>query len=169
MKKIVSFSVVFIMLSALYSPCMAQLKGFGIGPFVEAGWPTGNFQDTHKMGLGAGIGADIKLPGKLGLTGSLSYMQFNGKTITTPEGDRVMPDIKAVPIRAGLKYRVLPLLYFKLEGGVANYTGGDGSAFIASPGIGLRILGFDFQGKYEAWLKDGNTYAFWGLKAGINF
>ena len=45
----------------------AQLKGFSAGPFVEAGWPTGNFQQSNKNGYGAGFGADIRL-GKIGLT-----------------------------------------------------------------------------------------------------
>lgn len=148
----------------------AQLKGFSIGPYAEMGFPAGGFANTHNNGLGAGLAADIKLPGKLGLTGSVGYMQFGGKTLTTPEGASYKENaVKAFPIRAGLKFRALPLIYFKLEGGVANYTGNNsGSAVIASPGIGIRILNFELQGKYEAWFKDG-TNGFWGLRAGINF
>src|SRR5689334_9902247 len=101
----------------------AQLKGFSIGPFVEAGWPVNDFANTHHYGLGAGIGADIKLPGKWGVTGSIAYMQFNGKEVSTNEGAITAPAIKAVPIRAGIKYRVLPLLYLKMESGIANYSG----------------------------------------------
>jgi hypothetical protein len=36
-----------------------QMKGFSIGPYAEYGVPTGNLQQTHKNGLGAGFGADI--------------------------------------------------------------------------------------------------------------
>lgn len=148
----------------------AQWKGFSLGVYVETGWPTGgDFERTHKYGLGTGLAADIKLPGKLGLTGSAGYMQFVGKTITTSEGSEKQAAIKAFPVRAGLKFRVASLLYLKLEGGAANFTKGNGSAFIASPGIGVRVLGLDVQAKYEAWLKDGNNLGFWGLKAGINF
>lgn len=147
----------------------AQLKGFSIGPYAEIGWPVSDFSRTHNYGLGAGFGADIKLPGRLGLTGSIGYMQFNGKEVNTSEGSFKAPPVKAFPIRAGLKFRALPLLFMKLEGGVANYNGDNGAAFIASPGIGIRVLNFEFQGKYEAWIKSGNTQAFWGLKAGINF
>lgn len=156
-----------LVVSLLFAaPANGQLKGFGIGPYVEAGWPTGSFESTHKMGVGAGIFADIKLPGKLGITGSAGYMQFGGKST---EGTSY-PSVKAIPIRAGLKYRPLPVLYFKLEGGVANYMDDmSGSAFIASPGVGVRVLGLDFQAKYEAWLGNGDTHGFWGLRAGINF
>jgi len=149
-------------------PAQSQLKGFSLGPFVEAGWPTGSFQETNKNGYGAGFGADIRL-GKIGLTGSVGYMHFGGKTIFKEEQGLVdMPSIKAVPVRLGLKYRIVPALYVKMESGVAKFTGGDQSAVIISPGIGVRLLGLDFQAKYEMW-KNDQTYSFWGLKAGINF
>ena len=148
-------------------PGQAQLKGFSLGPFAEAGWPTGSFKETNKNGYGAGFGADIRL-GKIGLTGSVGYMHFGGKTINKEDGAIVMPSIKAVPVRVGLKYRIVPALYAKLESGVAKFTGGNESAFIVSPGLGVRILGLDVQAKYEIWKKE-ETYSFWGLKAGINF
>ncbi len=147
--------------------CQAQLKGFSLGPFVEAGWPTGSFAESNKNGIGAGLGADIRL-GKIGLTGSVGYMHFGGKTLNKGNGDIDMPAIKAVPVRAGLKYRVVPALYIKLESGVAKFTGSNESAVIISPGIGLRLLGLDLQAKYEVWQKD-QAYSFWGLKAGFNF
>jgi hypothetical protein len=146
-------------------PVKAQLKGFSLGPYAEMAWPTGKFQETNKNGLGAGLSADIKLPGKLGLTGSAGYLRFAGKN----DGDGKYPTVAAFPIRAGLKYRVAPLLYLKMEAGNAQFTGSNnsGSAFILSPGIGIRVLGIDIQGKYETWFKNGN-YSFWGIRAGLN-
>lgn len=160
-----SLFAAFVILACCHAH--AQLKGFSIGPYAETAWPTGDLAKTNKNGIGAGLNADIRL-GKLGLTGSVGYMHFGGKTIATNEGPVNMPAINAVPIRAGLKYRFIPLLYFKLESGVANYTHNDGSAFILSPGIGLRLLGLDVQAKYEAWMKD-RTSGFWGLKVGYSF
>ena len=159
--------LVIAALGIAYLPSNAQLKGFSLGPYLESAWPTGDFQKTNKNGIGAGFNADIRL-GKLGLTGSVGYIHFGGKTIFTNEGPVDMPAIDAFPIRAGLKYRFIPVLYVKLEGGVANYTHNDGSAIILSPGIGLRFLGLDIQGKYEAWMKD-QTNGFWGVKIGYNF
>ena len=145
----------------------AQLKGFSVGPFAEIARPVGNFKGTHKNGYGAGLGADIRF-GKIGLTGSVGYMQFGGKSIHI-EGEQVdYSALKAVPIRVGLKYRFIPAFYGKLESGVAKFTGGNESAFIISPGIGARILGLDVQAKYEIWKAD-QTYYFVGLKAGFNF
>jgi hypothetical protein len=164
--------VAILLVSVLFLsvPASAQLKGFSVGPYVEAGWPVGDLKETHKQGFGAGLSADIRLPGKIGITGSVGYMQFNGKTINAPEGGYDIATLKAFPIRAGLKFRPVPLIYFKMEGGAANFTGSNsGSAFILSPGIGVRVLGFDVQAKYEAWLKDGMNNAFWGVRAGFNF
>jgi hypothetical protein len=145
----------------------AQLKGFSIGPFVEAGWPTGNFQESNKNGYGAGLGADIRL-GKIGVTGSVGYMHFGGKTIDKGAGAVKMPAINAVPVRAGIKYRLAPAIYAKFESGVARFTKNNESALIISPGIGVRVLGLELQAKYEIWKKQ-DDYSFWGLKAGFNF
>jgi hypothetical protein len=74
--------------------------------------------------------------------------------------------INAIPLRAGVKYRLVPALYVKLEGGVANYLNSKSSAVIISPGIGLRVLGLDVQAKYETWVNEGSG---WGVKLGYNF
>lgn len=161
---------IILVMMAMTLACLqgrSQLKGFSLGPFAETAWPTGNFKETNKNGYGAGLGADIRL-GKIGLTGSVGYMHFGGKAISK-EGELMdMPSVNAVPVRVGLKYRIVPALYAKLESGVAKFTNGDESAFIVSPGIGVRVLGLDFQAKYEIW-RSNRTQSFLGLKAGINF
>lgn len=149
----------------------AQWKGFSIGPYGELAFPTGDFQKTFKLGGGVGLNADIRLIKKWAATGSVGYMYFRGKETIDENGNSYkVRDLQAVPVRVGVKYRPIPLFYLKMEAGSANYTGKNysGSAFILSPGVGLRLLGFDFQAKYEAWMKDG-TKGFWGLKAGWNF
>jgi hypothetical protein len=144
-----------------------QLKGFSLGPYAEIAWPRGDLGQTNKNGIGAGFGGDIRL-GKLGLTGSIGFIHFGGKTVNTGDAMEDLPANNVIPVRAGLKFHVFPLVYAKLEGGVAKYTNGDNAAFILSPGVGVRLLGFDVQAKYEAWIKDGNS-SFLGLKVGYNF
>jgi hypothetical protein len=156
---------VLVIFACMYLQSNAQLKGFSIGPYAEFASPAGNFKETNTNGIGAGLGADIRL-GRLGLTGSAGFIHFNGKTSSS---DGISHrGINAIPIRAGLKYRFVPLLYTKLEGGIVKFPNGAASGFIISPGIGLRFLGLDVQAKYEAWLKENNTN-FWGLKIGYNF
>ena len=162
MKKILLISLLLSTLTAT-----AQVKGFGFGPYVEAAWPTGNFEKSNKNGVGVGLGADIRL-GKIGLTGSIGFMHFGGKTMYTDNESVHNTSYDAVPIRAGLKYRLAPALYIKLESGVAKFTGKSESALIFSPGIGVRILGLDLQAKYEIWKRE-QSFSFLGLRAGFNF
>ncbi|MGX5820922.1 outer membrane beta-barrel protein [Chitinophaga lutea] len=143
----------------------AQLKRFSIGPYVEAGFPTGDFANTNKTGWGVGLNADIKLVAGFGVTGSVGYMQFAGETFQVID----YATVSAVPVRVGLKYKLISILYVKLEAGTATFTGDlEGTSFLMAPGVGVRLLGLDFQAKYENWFRDGGR-GFFGLKASYNF
>ncbi len=159
--------VLLILLLLASTACVAQVKGFGFGPYVEAAWPAGDFKESNKNGFGVGFGADIRL-GKAGVTGSIGYLYFGGKTIHAGNETADMPSVNVVPVRAGFKYRLAPGIYVKLESGVAKFAGENQSAIIFSPGLGVRILGLDVQAKYEVW-KNEQTFSFLGLKAGFNF
>jgi hypothetical protein len=145
----------------------AQLKGFGIGPYIETAWATAGFDDTHNKGIGVGIGADLNLPARFGLTASTGYMHITGKTLVTNQGNEKAKAINALPVRVGLKYR-LPAVYIKLESGIAKLTDGRPAPIIIAPGVGVRLLGLDVQGKFEAWVKE-DTWSFWGIKVGYQF
>ncbi|NLR62977.1 hypothetical protein HGH92_01540 [Chitinophaga varians] len=144
----------------------AQLKRFSIGPYVEAGFPTGDFSNSHKPGFGVGLGADVKLVAGLTAVGSVGFMYFKGKS----DNNISYASAKVIPVRLGLRYNLVSILYVKAEGGTVNFTGdyNNGMGALFAPGIGIRLLGLDVEGKYEAWFKDG-THGFWGLKAGYNF
>jgi hypothetical protein len=145
----------------------AQLKGFSVGPYAERAWPRGNFETLYNNGIGAGVGADIKLPGNLGLTGSVGIIRFGGKEFMKGGVQEKQPALTATPIRIGLKYR-LPLVYLKIESGTARMNDDQGGGFILAPGAGIRVLGLDVQVKYESWLRQ-SSYSFWGVKASYNF
>lgn len=160
-------AILTLILATTSIAAFSQLKGFSIGPYVERAIPTGSFESRYNNGWGAGVGADIKLPGKLGLTGSVGVIRFGGKTIQHAQGQEKLAALTATPIRIGLKYR-LPLVYLKMETGSARLNDDQGNGFILSPGIGVRILGLDVQAKYETWIRS-NSYSFYGLKASYNF
>ena len=162
MKKIPVILLVLLSLSV-----KGQLKGFSLGPFAETGWPSGGFKETNHQGIGGGVAADVRL-GKIGITGSMGYLRFEGKT-TQKAGEIIHSNpVSGFPVRAGLKYRLAPAFYAKLEGGVVRINGEQESALLFSPGIGFRILGFELQGKYEVW-KLQQPVGFWGIKGGFNF
>jgi hypothetical protein len=145
----------------------AQLKGFSIGPYAERAWPGGNFEKLYNNGIGVGVGADVKLPGNLGLTGSLGVLRFTGKEFSKDGVNEEIPALTATPIRVGIKYK-LPLVYLKLEAGSAGMNDEKGGGMVFSPGAGIRILGLDVMVSYESWIRS-NSYSFWGLRASYHF
>lgn len=143
----------------------AQLKGFSIGPYVEGAWPTGNFKKMNGNASGIGVAADINLPGKWSATGSAGYLHF--RRLNDRSASESSEAINALPLRAGLKYK-LPLVYLKAEAGSARLLNGEGSSFIIAPGVGIRLLGLDIQGNYETWIRDKSTH-FWSLRLAYHF
>ncbi|UYQ94610.1 hypothetical protein MKQ68_05830 [Chitinophaga horti] len=170
MKRTILPLMASMLLLLAVSSASAQLKRFSIGPYVEGGFPVGDLSETHNTGIGAGLNADIKLLAGFTATGSVGYMHFPGKDITLDNGvEAEVKSFDAIPVRLGLKYKLFSVLYAKVEAGTAHLTKEDaGTAFIVSPGVGVRILMFDIQGKYEAWFRDGSA-GFLGVKASINF
>ncbi|HVI48396.1 MAG TPA: hypothetical protein VM802_26235 [Chitinophaga sp.] len=160
-KTILAFTAMLLTVCVSVQSSQAQLKRFSIGPYLEAAFPTGDFSKTHKPGGGIGLGADVKLIAGLTAVGSVGFMYMKGKDVSS---------VKAIPVRLGLRYTLVSILYVKAEGGTVNFLGdyNNGTGALFAPGIGIRLLGLDVEGKYEAWFKDG-THGFWGLKAGYNF
>lgn len=158
-----SRTFMFLALVLTASVATAQIKPFSIGPYLERSWLEGNRSVSHKDGLGIGLSADIRLSERIGLTGSAGYLQFSGRS--TDDGKQAA--IKAFPVRAGLKFRPIPLIYFKMETGPANLQNNTGDGWLFSPGVGFRLLGIDVQGKYEIW-SGGSGVKFWGIRAAFH-
>ena len=155
MKKILPVAFLFLCTLSVKQG-FSQLKGFSFGPYLEFGSPKGEFAKHNGNGLGAGLGADFKLAKKLSVMGSIGYMRFGREGGLLDSKNSV---VSAVPVRGGVRYK-LPLIYVKLETGVAKFNNDLPNALILSPGIGIRVLGLDIRGSYETWLGDeGRSFA----------
>lgn len=154
----------FLVVLASRMPAVAQLKPFGLGPYFEKAWLQGSSSENWNDAWGLGLSADLKLPGRLGVTGSAGYFMASGKTV---EGRR-QPSLKAWPIRAGIKYRLFPAVYLKAEGGYASVNGHSRGSAIFSPGIGVRLLNIDIQAKMEQWWGAADLRS-WGLRLALQF
>jgi len=165
--KILFFPILFVIFSTISISASAQLKGFSFGPYVEAAWPKGAFEQQQGNGFGLGVTADINLPGHFSATGSAGFLHFRKSIDSIHAPHTAKSSMTALPLRAGLKYK-LPVVYLKIEGGAAKSLKGEASSLIISPGLGARILGLDIQGNYETWIKEGSK-SFWGLRIAYHF
>lgn len=173
MKKI----TIGLVLTLAWLHAFAQWKTIDIGPYGEIAIPVGLFARDFKVGFGGGITTDIRLIKKWAATASVGYMELKGQVTSGFSGRYIVPNLGTIPLRGGVKYRVTSQFYAKLEAGWAAYTSKSSGPFISyydggtpllSPGIGLRIKGFDVQAKYEVWTRDfANQLT--GIKMGWNF
>src|ERR1700744_2770713 len=121
---------------------------------VDAGLPLGNFKNGYNWSIGGSLQADIPVvSNQLFVTVNAGYDNFFGKndaiTITSPEGTVTgtasAPNIQLLPVKAGLKFFVIPNLYIQGDAGVAfalnkSNVGFDKSAaFVWAPQVGYQF------------------------------
>ncbi|GAA4318005.1 hypothetical protein GCM10023149_15900 [Mucilaginibacter gynuensis] len=143
MKNSIKSSILFFALSGIVFGANAQTNAkkvpsgivYSIG--VESRLAAGNFNNSHRWNLGGSIQADFPVVKSLYLTANAGYNNFFGK-------DNIH-DINLIPVKGGIKYFPLDILYVQGEAGAAFSTnkstvGFDNSAaFIYAPQVGVRI------------------------------
>jgi hypothetical protein len=132
---------------------------FSIG--VDAGVPTGNLKNYYDWNLGGSVQADIPVvSNKLFVTVNAGYDNIFGKKNINGTGFDAT-NIQLLPVKAGLKYFIVPNFYVQGEAGAAislnksdvGFT--NSAAFIYAPQIGYQFqLGgknyIDAGVRYEA-------------------
>jgi hypothetical protein len=137
----------------------AALKAISIGPYAEAGYPTGKMADIRNTGFGIGLAADIRLPLlPVSLSASAGYMGFAGKAIPGQPGH--YESLQGFPLRAAVRWSKGPFYIVLESGSVSLIKGGNGTSALLAPGIGVRILKIDIRGKYETWFRSGEAQFF---------
>jgi hypothetical protein len=155
---------------------------------VDAGIPVGNFKDTHKWNLGGSLQADIPvLSNQLFVTVNAGYNNVFGKKDQLGiDGQRYdVTNIKLLPVKAGLKYFVIPNFYVQGEAGAAfllnksDVGANKSTAFVYAPQIGVQFpvsagsfidagVRYEATTKYNSDINDSKV-SFIGLRVAYGF
>lgn len=146
---------------------------------VDAGIPVGDFNKTHNFNLGGSVQADIPVVKSLFVTVNAGYDNFFGKTINGVD----VNNINLIPVKAGLKYFLIPSLYVQGEAGASFLTNKDqlgatkSAAFVYAPQVGVLLpvggksfidAGVRFESN-SAFVNNGSQLNFIGLRLAYAF
>jgi len=156
---------------------------FSIG--VDAGIPTGNLSNSYNWNLGGSVQADIPVvSNQLFVTVNAGYDNIFGKKNLDGTGINAT-NIQLLPVKAGLKFFIVPNFYIQGEAGAAfvlnksDINANNSAAFIYAPQLGYQFqLGgnnyIDAGVRYEASTKlnsndDNSKVNFVGLRVAYGF
>ena len=152
----------------------AAMSGPKLGIGADFAFPSGDFADGYKFGVGGSLLYQHPIANKLNLTGSAGYLNFTGESVEI-EGVTFKNDaVGFVPVKVGLRYFLAENIFINAEAGAAFGTKeGVGTAFAYSPGIGVEFpvadkSAIELSGRYEGWSNDG-TLSFIGVRLAWNF
>lgn len=154
---------------------------------VDAGIPLGNFKDNYKWNLGGSVQADIPvISNQLFVTVNAGYNNIFGKKDIGGVAGLDVTNFQLIPVKAGLKYFVIPNFYVQGEAGAAfllnkKDVGVDKStAFVYAPQVGVQFPisangnFIDAGIRYEATTKyatgvDQSKVSFLGIRVAYGF
>ncbi len=154
---------------------------FSVG--VDAGVPVGDFGNAYSWNLGGSLQAEIPIAKQLYVTGNVGYNNFFGKKTTVGAFSYTPPDLKIVPLKAGIKIFPTENFYVQGEAGAAFLTNKSdfgytkSAVFVYAPQIGISypIGGKNFIDagiRYEstaAFVDNGKSSAFVGVRLAYGF
>jgi len=152
---------------------------------VDAGIPTGSYKSAYDWNLGGSVQADIPVIAKsLYVTVNAGYNNVFGKDNVYGSGLDAT-NIQLLPVKAGLKYFIVPHFYVQGEAGAAfllnksNLDDTKTAAFVYAPQLGYQFpLGgnsyLDAGVRYESTAKfnsdfDDSKVSFLGLRVAYAF
>lgn len=153
---------------------------------VEAGIPVGNFKDAYKWNFGGSVQADIPVASQLFVTVNAGFNNVFGKKDLAGVAGADVPNVQLLPVKAGLKYFVIPNFYVQGEAGAAFLLNKDkagydkSTAFVYAPQVGVQFPVsasgnfIDAGVRYEATTKyttgvDNSKVSFLGLRVAYGF
>ncbi|MEZ2339306.1 hypothetical protein AB6735_26915 [Mucilaginibacter sp. RCC_168] len=154
---------------------------------VDAGIPLGNFKDNYKWNLGGSVQADIPvISNQLFVTVNAGYNNIFGKKDIGGVAGFDQTDFHLIPVKAGLKYFVIPNFYVQGEAGAAfllnkkDVDANKSTAFVYAPQVGVQFPVsangnfIDAGIRYEATTKyatgiDQSKVSFLGIRVAYGF
>ena len=161
MKKKVLLPFLALFISGFVVAQDAQKFRFSVGP--ELGFATGSFANSHSVGIGATIQAEMPIQQNLYGTATTGFIIYSGKSIGGTDTKNKSQTI--IPLKVGAKYFFMNGLYGAAQLGIgilSNYT--KGTAFAYSPQIGYEFKtksgkAVDASIKYDGYSKGGTIEA----------
>lgn len=140
MKKLILSAFAIIALTVVSTAQSDRSFSFSAG--AELGIATGSFSDSHSVGTGATIQAEIGLMDKLKGTATFGVLAYAGKSVTILGQKYKNPGQTILPLRIGAKYFLTEGIYAGAQLGVGFLgNSASGTAFAYSP----LMLGYEFR------------------------
>ncbi|HEY4195047.1 MAG TPA: hypothetical protein VGM63_05905 [Mucilaginibacter sp.] len=156
MKTSIKISTIILALVGISAAAKAQNTGtsstssstsspgviFSVG--ADVGYSTGNFRNSYRWNAGGSVQADIPVASNFFFTANLGYLNSFGRNDVNGTGLQA-PDIHLLPVKAGIRYFPIPMLYLQADAGAAfalnkSDVGLDKTAaFIYSPQVGVQL------------------------------
>lgn len=149
MKKILLAVVITAICTGAYAQKDSDRKfGFSAGP--EIGFATGDFNNTHSIGIGATIQGDFNIAPSTNFTLTTGYLTYAGKSA----GSGIKYKSAGIlPLKAGIKYFLSGGFYGAAQLGVGFFSNGGGTALAYTP-----MLGYEFNTKSDKAIDAGLKY-----------
>jgi hypothetical protein len=122
----------------------ASSPGVILSVGTDVGYSTGDFKNSYRWNAGISLQADIPVATNFYFTANAGYLNSFGKNDVNGSGFQA-PDIHLLPVKAGIKYFPIPMLYLQADAGAAfalnkSDVGLDKTAaFIYSPQVGVQL------------------------------
>jgi len=164
-----------LLLLASFSFTHAQTKVPELGIGIDAGFPVGDLNESHKFGIGGTLKFAYNFNPSTAVTFQSGYMSFIGKDISGGGIVDKWPNLNFIPFKFGARYTFTGGFYMEPQLGLTSmstkFMGHTSSTtgFTYAFNIGYHTTpGIDVSTRYETISKEGNG-SFVGLRVAYNF
>lgn len=175
MKKVLTYALVAVAL-CYTNTTFAQDEpnaGTAVSVGVEVGIPTGDFGESHKLGLGGTVKVAFPVIPSGDITVNAGYMSFSGKEMSFMGQTVKLDPLNVIPLKAGFRYRFPGGFYLEPQLGynIWKAKGGESEGgFTYAGNIGYLVNNMiDLSARYEGSSIEGTTLSFIGFRAAYSF